>query len=280
MILMIVVGSDLAIADFRRVVHRPRVLLAGLLLPPLFLPPMAFGLILALSPPPEVASGLLLVAACPVGGISNAYVYLARGSAALSVTLTTFSCLLAFATVPASSSAFGAALHRPFVMQAPTAVLLGQLLLMVALPTWIGLACRSRWPSVVERWQPRLWPVPVGLLVLLMVVTISIDVDGFLAIVPQAGVIGSLFLVCSLVTGWAVATVLGGDRRERVTLAVEFATRNIAVATTIAITVMGKPKFATFGVAYFLAEMPWMALVAWVARRREMVGEVKADVLV
>jgi predicted Na+-dependent transporter len=91
---------------------------------------------------------------------------------------------------------------------------------------------------------------------LLLVITIAADPGGFLRTLPHALPVGSLFVLGSLLAGSAAAYALGCDRREGVTITVEFATRNVAIATTIAVTVMGRPEFATFGVAYFLTEVP------------------------
>ena len=94
------VGMHLRSDDFARTIRQRTVVLTGLLLPILVLPVVALGLIRILEPPPAVAGSLLLVAACPIGGISNFYSALARASAALSVTLTGLSCLLAALTSP------------------------------------------------------------------------------------------------------------------------------------------------------------------------------------
>jgi BASS family bile acid:Na+ symporter len=65
-------------------------------------------------PSPDLQAALLLVAACPIGGISNTYSYLAGASTALSVTLTACSSLLAVITIPALALVFGAALGHPW----------------------------------------------------------------------------------------------------------------------------------------------------------------------
>ena len=81
--------------------RQPALVLTGLIGPLLLLPPIAVCLAWAFQPAPDVTAGLLLVAACPIGGISNTYSYLARASTALSVTLTGLSCLFAGVTLPA-----------------------------------------------------------------------------------------------------------------------------------------------------------------------------------
>jgi BASS family bile acid:Na+ symporter len=142
-LIMTIVGLDLTRADFERVRRRPRVLVAGLLGPLLLLPPIALAVValavVALVPmPEEIRAGLLLLAVCPVGGISNTYNYLARASTALSMTLTAGSCLLAVVTMPLLAHLFEAALGRPFGYRAPAGPLAVQVLGMLVLPVAVS----------------------------------------------------------------------------------------------------------------------------------------------
>ena len=100
MMMMLVVGLQLTLEDFRRIrLCRKPVLIAtaGQLV---VLPGIAAGLAWAFEPAPHIVAGMVLVAACPGGAISNYYVYLARADVALSVTLTAVSTVLAFVTLP------------------------------------------------------------------------------------------------------------------------------------------------------------------------------------
>ncbi len=72
-LLLTAVGLDLTLEDFDRVRRCPRVVVAGLGGPLLLLPPLALLLIGVVRPSPEVEAGLLLIAACPVGGLSNTH---------------------------------------------------------------------------------------------------------------------------------------------------------------------------------------------------------------
>ena len=99
-LVMLAVGLDLAPTDFARVRRQPRVVAAGLVGPLLVLPPLALLLVVVFAPSSDLQAGLLLIAACPIGGISTTYSYLAGASTALSISLTAISSLLAVATIP------------------------------------------------------------------------------------------------------------------------------------------------------------------------------------
>ena len=269
-ILLAAVGLDLSREDFARVRRRNAVVLAGLLVPLVALPPIAIGLIWALAPRPDVAGGLLLLAACPIGGISNTYSYLARASTALSVTLTGLSCLLAGVTVPAVGRGLELVLGRPLELAAPMPLLLTQLVLMLALPVALGMWIRQRSQAFAERHRTTLQQFAFAGIAIMLLLVILDDpqsfIDGLSTTVPVA----AAFVVCSMGAGWITGAWVTADRRDRFTLAAEFGTRNVAVATAIAVTLLGRVEFARFATTYFLTELPLMlvAIAAFRSRAR------------
>jgi ACR3 family arsenite efflux pump ArsB len=67
-----------------------------------------------------------------------------------------------------------------------------------------------------------------------------------------------MFIAASFVSGWLVGRVTRTSPQDRFTLATEFATRNVAIATAIAVTLAGRVEFALFATTYFLTEIPLM----------------------
>jgi BASS family bile acid:Na+ symporter len=267
-ILLAAVGLAMEAREFRRVLARPRLLVLGLLVPPVVLPALALGLITLASPPPAIASGLLLVAICPVGGISTTFTYLARGATALSLVLTGASCLLAFASVPSLATVVAPFAVLPPLGPLPAGVLLVQLLVAVVLPVSLGMAVRRVRPDLAASWEPGLRKAAFGLLALLLAMIVLADVPAFLAALPTAVPLAAAFIAVSVLVGGGVAHVLGVGRRDRVALAIEFATRNVAVANMLALS-GGQLGFATFATTYFLTELPVMAaavgMFRWIA---------------
>jgi bile acid:Na+ symporter, BASS family len=266
-ILLFAVGLDLAPADFARVRRQRRVLTAGLLGPVLVLPPIALLLVVLFRPSPDVQAGLLLIAVCPIGGISSTYSYLAGASTALSVTLTACSSLLAVATIPLLALVFGTVLGQPLGFAVPLPLVFAQLLLMLALPVTLGMWVRFNRPVFAVRSQPHLralsFVAVAGLILLIVASDPAVFVHGLRDIVLLA----SVFVTTSLMAGWLIGAGIRASRPDRFTLATEFATRNIAVATAIALTLAGRVEFAFFGSAYFLTEIPVMLAATVVYRR-------------
>ena len=100
--MMLALGMTLRPADFARAASMPGVVAVGLLAQLVLQPLFAFGLARGLELSPTLAIGLVLIAACPGGVVSNALVQLARGDVAVSVVLTGLSSLVSFVSLPAA----------------------------------------------------------------------------------------------------------------------------------------------------------------------------------
>ena len=129
-LIMIPVGLDLTLVDFRKVIHSPRIVCAALVGQALLLPLCAVGLIRFLNLEPHTITGVLLIAACPAGGLSNCYTYLARARTALSVSLTTLSCVAALGTMPLVMAVYRL-FGKSIGFEVPVSRLMGHLFLML-----------------------------------------------------------------------------------------------------------------------------------------------------
>jgi BASS family bile acid:Na+ symporter len=264
-LLLTAVGLNLAPADFARVRRAPSVVAVGLLAPLVVLPALALALVWWLQPDPFVQAGLLLVAACPIGGISNTYSYLAGASTALSVTLTGLSSAMSVVTIPLVTRACQGALPESIGADAPVALLVLQLIFILALPIGLGMLVRQRWPSPASAHSKavqRLAFLLLGMLLLLIIVSESARVRSLLT---QLVFVAASFVVLCFAAGWLAGLAVRASGADRFTLAAGFATRNVAVATAMAVTLLGRTEFAAFASVYFLTELPLLliAVAAW-----------------
>ena len=99
-IIMFGLGLGLTIGDFTRVIRNPRDFLVGFLCQVILLPIIAFILISIISLPPEIALGVMVIAAAPGGVTSNILTKFADGDVALSVSLTAIISILSIFIVP------------------------------------------------------------------------------------------------------------------------------------------------------------------------------------
>jgi len=106
-VVMFSVAIDLMPDDFRRLLRAPKPVLVGLFSQFVVLPVLTFFLILATTPQASIALGLILVAACPGGNISNFITQRAGGNAALSVSMTAIATVAAIFLTPLNIALWG-----------------------------------------------------------------------------------------------------------------------------------------------------------------------------
>jgi BASS family bile acid:Na+ symporter len=153
--IMFGVALDIRVEDFRRIARDPRGPLIGLGAQFLLLPALTFVLVGILRPSPSVALGMILVAACPGGNFSNFLTSYSRGNAALSVSMTAVSTVLAIVMTPFNLQFWGS--RSPGTNDILTEVsldpldLLMTIVLILGLPLALGMLVRARLPQLADR---------------------------------------------------------------------------------------------------------------------------------
>ncbi|CEJ14477.1 Sodium Bile acid symporter family protein [bacterium YEK0313] len=154
-LIMFGVALELRLRDFVDVFSRPLAPITGLVAQTLVLPAVTYAITMILKPQPSVALGMIVVAACPGGNISNLMTHLARGNTALSISMTGISNMLAVVTTPlniliwASLNPSTAALLRQVSIE--PAGFLGTTALLIGVPLIAGMITVHRWPRLAER---------------------------------------------------------------------------------------------------------------------------------
>ena len=106
-LMMLGVALELKIDDFKRIVSSPKAPVIGLAAQFVLLPAFTFLLVLLIKPHPSIALGMMLVAACPGGNLSNIITYLANGNSAVSISMTAVSTVAAIIMTPFNISFWG-----------------------------------------------------------------------------------------------------------------------------------------------------------------------------
>ena len=106
-LMMLGVALELKVDDFKRILVAPKAPLIGLAAQFILLPAFTYLLTLIINPPASIALGMILVAACPGGNLSNIMTYLARGNCAISVSMTAVSTVAAIVMTPLNLALWG-----------------------------------------------------------------------------------------------------------------------------------------------------------------------------
>ncbi|ASM72211.1 MULTISPECIES: bile acid:sodium symporter family protein [Roseobacteraceae] len=210
-VVMFSIAIDLRPSDFRAFAKAPKPLVVGLLSQFLLLPFLTYLLVIVVQPQASVALGLILVAACPGGNISNFITYRAGGNAALSVSMTAFSTVGAILLTPANI-AFWGSLYAPSAGLLRTtaidpvsiAITVG---LMLILPLVLGVTLNTRHPNLTARLRRPLQWISMVIFVGFVVLALAANWPTFVAF---AGGIAGLVIAHNAIGlggGYAFATL-------------------------------------------------------------------------
>ena len=235
--IMFSVALNLRIEDFSRVSRRRRAVFGGLFAQMIVLPALTFVLVWLLQPPPSLALGMIVVAACPGGSVSNFFSYLARGDAALSISMSAMSSLASALVTPLSIAFWGSLLPSTRQLLQTVSVDFWQLLLIVAtvlvLPTFAGCSVSTTYPRVAEALRR-----PLAILAILVfgVFVAAALLANWTLFVTHFSSIAGLVLVhngLAIAAGFTVATLLGLARAERRAISIEVGIQNTALGVTL-----------------------------------------------
>ncbi len=154
-LMMLGVALELRVEDFKRVVASPKAPLIGLVAQFILLPALTFVLILIIKPYPSIALGMMLVAACPGGNLSNIMTYLSKGNCAVSISMTAVSTIAAIIMTPLNISFWGS-------MYPETATILKQVslnpwdvfvtvFLILGIPLMVGMSVGHYLPDLAQK---------------------------------------------------------------------------------------------------------------------------------
>ena len=232
-LVMFGVALDLKVADFKAVLTNPKPVAIGLVGQFVLLPALSFLLVLAIRPAPSIALGMLLVAACPGGNISNFLTHHAKGNTALSITMTAVSTAAAILMTPLNLSIWGG-LHPeasqilrdvaldPLEMLTAVALLLG-------VPMAAGMAIGHRFPRFVERAHRPVKALSLAVFGLFVVAALAANWQYFLKYVGFVIVAVLLQNGLALASGYFAARAAGLPERDRRAVAIEVGIQNSAL---------------------------------------------------
>lgn len=239
--LVFAISLDLRWDDFRRVLKIPKAPLIGLVGQLVIMPAVAFALGMSLTDRPSVALGLLLVAVCPGGALSNYLTALAKGDVATSISMSAATTVVSVVTTPLLFGLWASLNPGTKDMLADIGVdpkgIVMALVVMLLVPVTLGMLIRAKKPDLADK--IRVWVRRISLLVFAVVVAILLaknmkvlrDYAGE-ALLPVAAT-----LVAGVALGWALGRLVRLTAAERRAVAMEVGIQNVALAIGIALAI-------------------------------------------
>ncbi len=229
-VIMFGVALNITLSDFKQLLKQPKPVLVGILSQFFLLPAFTFLLVNILQPKPSIALGMIMVAACPGGNISNFFTHLAKGNTALSVSLTAFATFLAMIMTPFNFQFYGS-LYEP-TSQIIKSVelnpfeLVKLVLLILGIPLFIGMYLRSKKPKLSIYLSKILKPLSILVFVVIVIIAFSNNIDVFNQYIDHVLLIGISHNILALLLGLMVAKLFRLSRKDQKTLTIETGIQN------------------------------------------------------
>lgn len=229
-IIMFGVALGIKIEDFKRLFQNPKILLTGITSQFILLPLVTFIFIKLVNPMPSIALGLMMVAACPGGNISNFMTQMAKGNAALSVSLTAFATLISLVMTPFNLQFYGN-------LYAPTAEILQRVelnpwtlvklvSLILGVPLVLGMWVRQRKPIWANKLSKILKPVSLVIFMLFIVIAFYDNFNIFINYIHYVLLLVIAHNILAILLGFYTAKIMKLSRRNQKTLAIETGIQN------------------------------------------------------
>lgn len=239
-VVMFGVALGISINDFKSLLTAPKLVLVGLLSQFVLLPLLTYGFILIVNPQPSIALGMIMVAACPGGNISNFMTHLAGGNTALSVSLTAVSTFIAIIMTPFNFEFYGN-------LYQPTAVLLQDVslnpfdivkivLLILGLPLILGMLVRYQFPKAAHRLAIWLKPVSIVVFIGIVIVALINNLNVFSEFIHHVLLLGITHNILAFGLGYLVARAFRLSLKNQKTLTIETGIQNSGIGLLLIFT--------------------------------------------
>lgn len=230
------VALEIKLKDFKEVFKKPRAILLGLTAQFFIFPALTFLIIYlaSLSPQtafyPSVALGMLLVAACPGGNMSNFFSHLAKGNTALSVVMSAISTLAAVIMTPFNFGFWGSILPETNAKLQTLSIsfldMFQTIMILLCIPLVVGMLIGHYYPKLAEKARNPMKILSVTFFVVLTGGAFIANYDNFINYVGGVVIIVFIQNSIALFTGFSLAKMVGLSHKDSKTVSIEVGIQN------------------------------------------------------
>lgn len=229
-IIMFGVALGITIEDFKRLFQNPKIVFVGVLSQFIMLPAATFLAILILKPHPSFALGMMMIAACPGGNISNFFSKMAGGNAALSVSLTAFATLICIVMTPFNLQFWGS-LYEPTHKILETVSLnpydiFKLVALILGIPLSLGMLIKNYAPKIALKIEKVLKPLSLIVFIVLICIAFSQNLEVFVNHIHHVLFLVIFHNIFAFVLGFYTAKFFRLDTKDQRTIAMETGIQN------------------------------------------------------
>jgi BASS family bile acid:Na+ symporter len=264
--IMLSLGLGLTGEDFLRVIKQPRDFLVGAFSQIILLPIIAFIIVKIWPIAPELAIGVMIIAAAPGGVTSNLLTSFAKGDVALSVSLTAIISLLCVFTIPFIVLTSVKLLSNTNITQDISLVNMSRdMFLIVTVPVILGILFRKFASAIASKFEPITKKVSTGLFVLVLLGAIVAEKENVISYFAQAGLITLALNVIMMVVAYFVAQSFATGTEQKKCITIECGLQNGTLAIFVATSIFGGGMYvipaATYSLIMFATSLIFVSQV-------------------
>ena len=251
-IIMFILGLGLTINDFLRVIKYPKNFLVGFICQVILLPIIAFILINLITLTPEIALGVMIIAAAPGGVTSNVLTKFANGDVALSVSLTAIVSLISIATVPFIVFYSANFLEIEILKEITMNSIAIKMFFVVTAPVLLGMIIRKLKQDLVIAYESLFQKISI---ILFLIVFTAIWVEEWgeiMSFIKTAGLISIILNITMIIIGFYVAKFLVSGIAQRKSISLECGLQNGTLAVYVAVQLFDQKVYLVPSAAYVL----------------------------
>jgi len=251
--IMFSLGLSLTGVDFKRVAKQPKDFFLGLICQIILLPTVAFILVKLWPISPELAVGVMIIAAAPGGVTSNILTSFAKGDVALSISLTAIISLLSVITVPfivlTSLDLLGLENISKNISLIKMAI---SMFLIVVVPTLFGMLFRKFLSNATIKFEPISKKISIVLFIIVLLGAILAEKNNIVSYFIDAGLITLTLNVVMMILAFYIAQFLSTDNSQKKCIAIECGLQNGTLAIFVGTTLFGGGAYVVPAATYSL----------------------------
>lgn len=229
-IIMFGVALGITLDDFKRLFKNPKIVFVGVLSQFILLPLFTFLGILLIKPHPSFALGMMMIAACPGGNVSNFFSKMAKGNAALSVSLTAFATCICIFMTPFNLHFWGS-LYEPTNAILETVELnwkdlLKLVALILGIPLLLGMFIKHNHSEMASKIEKVLKPLSMLVFIALIFIAFSQNLDVFVNHIHNVLLLVVFHNIFAFILGFYTAKIFGLNKQDTKTISMETGIQN------------------------------------------------------
>ena len=257
--IMFTLGLGLTFSDFARVAKMPKNFLIGLVSQLVFLPLVALIIVFVWPLQPELAIGLILIAAAPGGVTSNILTSFAKGDVALSISLTAVMSLLSVISVPlVLGISMGLISNNSLGSISLTGIAIN-MFLIVTLPVLLGMIFRASLSYLTKRIEKIAKIFSTALFVLVLIGAILAERQNLVEYFAQTGLVVLILNILMMTIAYYWAKLFSSGRPQLKAISLECGLQNGTLAIFVGTSVFGGGLYivpaATYSVIMYLTSL-------------------------